>query len=115
MIDTEKIEPVFSEIIQIQPKATKFVEAPISDESQALQSTPEFQAWKESKIKEALVYARTAWKMEIPREKLILRAVDDGFPDFDRQQMGHKILLSNLFYTQATGERTNHFIWRSLD
>ena len=92
------------------------LEAPISDHSRVSQATAEFQAWKEVKIREALLYAKTAWKMQIPPEKLTLRAVDDGFPDSERQQMAHKVLLSNMFYTDAaTGVKTNYFIWRSLD
>lgn len=90
-----------------------------------LEQTPEFNAWKNAKIQEWMAYLKTAWKLEVPAEKLVLMEENIGFPDPDRRQIAHKIVGSNLFFklpgqldaaiNPATGRRMAYVMWRELD
>lgn len=80
------------------------------------ENTPEFQQWKTQKLREAQEYLKSAWAMDFPVEKLVLRRDDLGFPDNIRRAAAHKQILANQRYRSADGEILGSYnTWRSLD
>ena len=94
------------------------------DEIKNLEETPEFEAWKNSKIKEWIAYLKSAWNLPVLAEDLVLMEENIGFPDPELRQVAHKIVGSNLFFkltgetdvaiNPSTGRRMAYVMWRCI-
>ena len=89
-----------------------------------LTETPEFKAWSEAKIKEFIAAHKYAWRIDIPREKLLMKDDGAGYPDPTLQQKAHKFVSANhkfrdpvtneVLVNPATGRLMSFMIWQSI-
>lgn len=98
--------------------------SPAQTVSQNLEDTPEFKAWKKSKIDEWVAYLQNNWNLKVSAENLVLMDEQGGWPDPERRQTAHKIVGSNLFFkfpgsteiaiNPATGKRAAYVMYRDI-
>lgn len=69
-----------------------------------LEETPEFKAWSEAKIQEFRAAHNYAWRINIPREKLLMKDDGAGYPDPILQQKAHKFVSANHKFRGSDGE-----------
>lgn len=115
----EQLEPDTSQ--QQIARVTRVTPAPTQEVTETSQfpyeNTPDFQQWKQQKLREAQAYLKDAWAMEVSVDKLVLRRDDMGYPDDIRRVAAHKQILGNQRYRSANGEEIlgSYNTWRSLD
>lgn len=87
-----------------------------------LEKTPEFEIWKQAKLRECLDYLRGNWKMDITAEKLVMEKMYI-FPDPDNRKAYASVDNFNYIdpvtgvvaINPATGQRVCYTVWRKID
>lgn len=114
MTEIENDQPLAQpELLQDEPVIPDMTEILLLPETE----TPEFEAWKTSKILEAQNYLRDAWGMAVPLETLFFKEDLMGTPDGRGPAAWKTVMVNQKFRHQtASGEvLKNYAIWRLLD
>lgn len=98
-------------------------EQEVSASTVNLEETPEFKVWSEAKIQEFRAAHNYAWRINISREKLLMKDDGAGYPDPVLQQKAHKFVSANhkfrgldgeVLVNPATGRAMSFMIWQSI-
>jgi hypothetical protein len=123
-MDTTIVEEPFSDQtpLVVDPGIQPGIQlAKASEEN--LEKTPEFESWKNSKLREWSQYLKSNWNITVSPEKLVLLEQGGGFPDPGNRK-AYAMIGSNNNYilpgssvvavNPATGRNMTYSLWRPL-
>lgn len=123
-MDETTIEGTTQQLTELRAKIEDSQTSPaIENVPIDLEKTPEFEAWKQEKIRGSLNYLRENWGMEIAIENLLMREDILGFPD-PKNKRAYAVVWGHNYVDTATGEiivnpmtgrQMIYRIWRKID